>query len=327
MNHFKARKLILLTLFIFSSFALADAEQCNTYLESKDPAVALRTLKSDPSPKAAYCAGVMYFKGIGAEKNGTKAFQWMKKAAGKNHPAAQSALGCFYHSGVVVDQNDGQAFQWFSKAAAQGDAQGQYTLSVLYYNGKDIAHDYIKAAKLIKQAYLKGDAQANKALPNFLEEIHWKKAKGPSVYALLLFTEKGEQYPDPSAFRFFNGESEQTTDLSIGNSNVNYLKVHENSTLTARVFFSECVRNENGLCSEHAAIAVFRPDWSLAGEFTDMKLLNGPPQKGEELQSGDAGITLSTNSADPKGVYHLLVTLYDADKRPVATLNQSFLLE
>lgn len=71
---------------------------------------------------AQYTLGSMYFRGQGVAKDDQKAFEWLSKAASKNHIKAQTALAYLYQQGLGTKQVLNQAISLYSKAAQAGDA-------------------------------------------------------------------------------------------------------------------------------------------------------------------------------------------------------------
>lgn len=87
-------------------------------------------------PQAQYDLGVMYFKGIGVEKNSTTAYRWFHMAANQGHARAQNDLAVMLSRGIGVSQSNSEAYVWFMKAAEQGFADSQFNLGLLLSHGK-----------------------------------------------------------------------------------------------------------------------------------------------------------------------------------------------
>lgn len=75
-------------------------------------------------PRAAYDAGLRYFRGDGVKQDSYKALQWMRKAAEHGNAAAQLALGRFYLMGVQeMGADPAEAERWLSIAAGRGNKE------------------------------------------------------------------------------------------------------------------------------------------------------------------------------------------------------------
>lgn len=100
---------------------------------------------STTAPQAQYDLGVMYFKGIGTEKNPSFAYRWFYMAANQGHARAQNDLAVMLSRGIGVKQNNSEAYIWFLKAAEQGFADSQYNLGLLlsHGRGKDMPQHFI----------------------------------------------------------------------------------------------------------------------------------------------------------------------------------------
>ncbi len=109
--------------------------------------------------------GLKYFKGVGVEKDLTKAAYWFNKAAEQGDLSSQNNLGLMYINGLGVEKNPTVAAKWLQKAAKQGDSAAENNLAIMYINGTGVDKDTNKALELLKRAAGKGhkDAQYNLA--------------------------------------------------------------------------------------------------------------------------------------------------------------------
>lgn len=78
---------------------------------------------------AQFQTGVIYERGIGVEKNQTKAALWYEKSAEQGYLDAQYNLALMNASGRGVDKNLERAVMWLTKAAQQGDQDARTLLS------------------------------------------------------------------------------------------------------------------------------------------------------------------------------------------------------
>jgi len=117
----------------------------------------------DPSAEQDHKRGLLFYKGIGVDKDFKKAAQWFKQAARKGHTRAQYNLGIMSYLGQGVPQDYTQAATWFQKAGEQDHAAAQYNLGFLYYEGKGVEKDDLQAFMWIDRAANLGDEKAVRA--------------------------------------------------------------------------------------------------------------------------------------------------------------------
>lgn len=77
---------------------------------------------------AQYQVGVMFERGMGVEKDDTKAAEWYEKAAVQGHVDAQYNIAIMYASGRGVTRNEPIAMMWLALAAKQGDKEARKLL-------------------------------------------------------------------------------------------------------------------------------------------------------------------------------------------------------
>jgi len=126
-------------------------------LISRKPALPDETADQD------HKRGMLFYKGIGVEKDFKKAVLWFRRAAEKGHAVAQYNLGIMTYLGQGVDQDYRQAAEWFRRAGEQDHAAAQYNLGFLYYEGKGVERDNLQAYMWIDRAASLGDDKAVKA--------------------------------------------------------------------------------------------------------------------------------------------------------------------
>lgn len=107
--------------------------------------------------------GLLFYKGIGVDKDFKKAVQWFKRAAKKGHSGAQYNLGIMSYLGQGVPQDYAQAAFWFQKAGENDHAAAQYNLGFLYYEGKGVVKDDLQAFMWIDRSANLGDEKAVRA--------------------------------------------------------------------------------------------------------------------------------------------------------------------
>lgn len=92
----------------------------------------LETGVRNGDPDAENALGIMYYYGLGGEKqNYGTAREWFEKAARKGHPDAANYLGRMYYYETGVEQNSMMAKQYLKQAAQGGNIQAQQLLKTI----------------------------------------------------------------------------------------------------------------------------------------------------------------------------------------------------
>ena len=91
----------------------------------------------------------------------------------RNDPGAQFQVGLAYIQNTL-DKNQSKAFSWLMKAADQGDASSQNLLGVMYYDGRGVSKNKAEAAKWFRLAADQGEAHAQENLDAMGLERHIK---------------------------------------------------------------------------------------------------------------------------------------------------------
>jgi len=276
---------------------------------------------TDSRPEALLRIGSIYYDGKGVKKDLREAAKWTQKAADKGFAKAKTCLGVMYLKGEGVTQNNIEAFNWISSAASDGFPTAEYYLGGLYYEGKGTRRSSISAVKWFRKASEDGVDQAKEALHSFEQHLVWKKENGEFLAVLALFDESGTQYPNPSHIQT---ESDGRVTLDINN----YLTVYPEQSVEGLVTYRNCTVDANSNCSELVDIAVFRPDWTLAYEFKGIKLDENREEPNHDgVFLSDIGMTLKAEVADPPGLYHVLVDIYEQTQLPKVELHQYFWIQ
>ena len=89
------------------------------------------------------------------------ALLWVRMAAERGHPGAQTALGDFYRQALGgVDKDELAAVHWYRKSAEQGHHAGQRELGLAYLHGNGIPEDKAAGMRWLRMAAEAGDAHA-----------------------------------------------------------------------------------------------------------------------------------------------------------------------
>ena len=81
--------------------------------------------------KADYAIGMMYYKGLGVEKNIKETFKYAKKAGDGGYSTAYIALGGLYLKGIGTEIDFLTAEKYYRKAISMGDKRGEEKLDKL----------------------------------------------------------------------------------------------------------------------------------------------------------------------------------------------------
>lgn len=78
-----------------------------------------------------YYLGLLYWRGLGGERNVAAAVDCFARAADDGHPGAQTAYGIALRSGVGAIKNDDEARRQFRSAAGAGDGEAMVQLATM----------------------------------------------------------------------------------------------------------------------------------------------------------------------------------------------------
>jgi hypothetical protein len=95
---------------------------------------------------------IMAQNGLGMHANPLMAYRFMKAAAEAGHALAQHGLGFMYLEGECAERDGTCAAQWFRKAADQGLVGSQTTLAMMYEQGNGVPQDLEEARRLYRLA-------------------------------------------------------------------------------------------------------------------------------------------------------------------------------
>jgi len=88
-------------------------------------------LEEEERATGHYYLGLMYWRGLGGDKNLPAAVDCWARAADAGHPAAQTAYGIALRTGVGVAKNTDEALRQFRAAAGAGDREAMVQLAGL----------------------------------------------------------------------------------------------------------------------------------------------------------------------------------------------------
>ena len=172
--------------FISSSFASSQQPSPSEIVPEKYQEVLNKAKTGDVN--AQMKLGLLYYSGVGLEKNYQSALHWFKIAAEKGHPGANYMLGKIFLSGIGVKTDIPLAVQYLEKASENGDSSAQAILGQLYYEGTGIEKDYEKAAFFFRKSAENKNANGQFGLANLYKQgLGWLKImEKPNVILSLL---------------------------------------------------------------------------------------------------------------------------------------------
>ncbi|KAF8090447.1 hypothetical protein N665_0476s0026 [Sinapis alba] len=147
--------------------------------------------------------GEIYARGIGVERNYTKAFGCLTLAAEGGLYSAYTGLGYLYLNGYGVDKNYTKARECFEKVSDSEDPRGMYYLGMLYLKGIGVKRDVKQATKYFLVA---SNAGLPKAMYQIAKMLHAgdELRKNPNMLKLVaaLYKSVAERGPWSSLSRW-----------------------------------------------------------------------------------------------------------------------------
>ncbi|RDW78183.1 HCP-like protein [Coleophoma crateriformis] len=162
----------------FAQYYLADGYASGLFSKGKEDYATAFPLFISASKhghaESGYRAALCYEFGWGCRKDPTKAIQFYRHSASKNHPGAMTRLGRAYLSGDLGMKQYREGLKWLKRASESADLQynaAPYHLGLLYETGfgDDIFQDETYAAQLFTQAADLGHAEASYRLGDAYE--------------------------------------------------------------------------------------------------------------------------------------------------------------
>jgi len=125
-------KLIYILLLIATALEASDRRTEQSFWE-----IYTEALRGDP--KAQFNTGVIFERGLGTEKNETKAIEWYEKSAEQGNLDAQYNIALMYLSGRGTEINEVLGEKWLREAVKQGDKEANILLEKLKSQKKNRA--------------------------------------------------------------------------------------------------------------------------------------------------------------------------------------------
>ena len=99
-----------------------------------------------------------------------EAYLLWRPIADKGDPIAQNYIGIIYYLGLGKQRNFKEAKEWFTKSAKNNYADAEYNLGVMYENGEFVKQDYVTAYKWFYLANQNGNSHASKRMQSMAED-------------------------------------------------------------------------------------------------------------------------------------------------------------
>lgn len=158
-----------------------DFQSTNLSTESNSPSRLHLTVtrpapaEDDPSidiklySQKLYDMGMAFERGLkGVDKEPSRAFEHLRRAALLGHHEAQYRVGLYYERGIAVSENAQQAFQWYLKAS-ESSANAQFSLGICYSKGIGVEKSDQQALFWLETAGKNGCDLALSSLGYFFE--------------------------------------------------------------------------------------------------------------------------------------------------------------
>jgi TPR repeat protein/DNA-binding XRE family transcriptional regulator len=116
----------------------------------------------DPNnPVVCYNLGIVYFKGVGVQKNKEKATLLFEKASSTGHLRSKEHLAFIYSDRFSEEKKDTKATLLFKELSDAGNAYGMAGLGSAFLTGKGTIRNVYAGLELLQKASKLGDANAH----------------------------------------------------------------------------------------------------------------------------------------------------------------------
>lgn len=225
----------------------------------------------------------------------------IKKRAEKGDINAQTILGVHYFNGHRFEKS----FALLHKAALENHPIATNFLGLMYINGNGVQKNSIDGIKWLKKSFDAGNDIAKEILGNhFGKRLEWKISNMNSRGLLILEDKSGNVFPDKTL-----------ADGLFNDMKLLQLDSEKNNEVTVMLIIEDCLIDEKDLCTENIDFALFRPDWSLAGEFLNTKpyLIKPILRNGKNILINEI-MTIDIEPKDPLGIYSIVVRIHQQNE-------------
>ncbi len=117
-------------------------------------------LAAQGDPQEQCVLALMYKKGVGKNKDISKAVELYKKAAEQGHPSAAYKIARWYKTGKRLEKNPEEAFRFYKIAADKEHVSAQYMVGECFEKGRGVKQDIEEAKKYYSMAIIEDDSDA-----------------------------------------------------------------------------------------------------------------------------------------------------------------------
>jgi TPR repeat protein len=140
----------------------------------------LREAAERGSPEAQTALGQHLLEGVGVSRDETQSVFWFRRAAKADYPTAFNMLGRCYEQGRGVAPDMVIAVHWYHLAAAAGLDWGMYNYATALMLGNGVAHDRKNAFDWFRRAASLAHAKSLNIVGGFYED-GWEVSRDMSV--------------------------------------------------------------------------------------------------------------------------------------------------
>lgn len=147
---------VLLICVTLISWGCADRMTAKEAFDSGDYHTAYKLFKPGAEAgdsEAQNYLGVLYYLGLGVNRDLRKALQWYEKAALQGHPEAQFNYGLMFHNAYGTEHDITNAFKWYYASYRQGNANAELYMNSLADDNL-LSPNQIDYAKLQAKQYI-----------------------------------------------------------------------------------------------------------------------------------------------------------------------------
>ena len=99
---------------------------------------------------AEYILGMIYWNGLGVEKNTQKGYELIRRAADHGISNAQYDIAMMYEFGLYLKKDVNKSISWLEKAMAAENKDAAFILAMKYYDGIGVERNVEKARSILK---------------------------------------------------------------------------------------------------------------------------------------------------------------------------------
>ena len=128
------------------------------------------------------------------------AYKLFKPGAEAGDSEAQNYLGVLYYLGLGVNRDLPKALHWYEKAALQGHPEAQFNYGLMFHNAYGTEHDMTNAFKWYYASYRQGNRNAERYMNSLADDnllspnqIDYAKLQAKQYIANPVVTEHGSE--------------------------------------------------------------------------------------------------------------------------------------